>query len=739
MGLCLIAAMDTAWAMDLAWRISSVALGLGFVIFVHELGHFLVAKLCGVKCEKFYVGFDIPIRIGPIELSRFGRFQWGETEYGIGILPLGGYVKMLGQDDDPRNAQLEAERIRVRQDESAAADSDPNSAAAAAPPSADTERGQAWQDGTSAEGLQPGQTVEAEGQDFELDPRSFPAKPVIQRMFIISAGVIMNLIFAVIFAMFAFRGGVPYIPCEIGGTIPGSPAWLAGLPAGSKIIQITRNGQPSEKLRFIWDLSNSGVGLAQDKEDLPLLVRTKEGDTEWFDVRPVLSPISKGKLPMIGVRRASQLKIGKIFDSTSAANATPKLEQGDRIVAADGVALSDALQLEEVFSRDVNKPLTLTVERSSKPSKANTVQTQTLDAVVAPNPIQRLGLVMHHGPITGVRPNSPAARAGFRVGDVLETIAGQVLGDPMSLPTRLQQYYGQEIVVQVRRSGQSMDLTVTPQQPQTFDWSLSPGFPMAAEALGIAYSIGRTVKDVVPDSPAGNAGLKVGDSVVGVRFSSEDKTKSKRKLINRGKIVELSDNGFDWIFVFSQIQLFEADDVLSLSFTRAGTSTDEPSQTANLKPVASAAFNPDRGLLLESQTKTYVADTWSEALALGFRQTGQDASKVLRFLKKLVTGEISATNLGGPLSIAVVAGSEASKGLPRLLIFLTFLSANLAVLNFLPIPALDGGHMIFLLAEGVRGKPVDERMQMALTLAGVACLLCLMVFVFGLDIQRMFF
>ena len=87
-----------------------VAAGLGFVIFVHELGHFLAAKSFGVKCEKFYVGFDVPISIGPIRLPRtLGRFSWGETEYGIGIIPLGGYVKMLGQDDDPCKQVEESE------------------------------------------------------------------------------------------------------------------------------------------------------------------------------------------------------------------------------------------------------------------------------------------------------------------------------------------------------------------------------------------------------------------------------------------------------------------------------------------------------------------------------------------------------------------------------------------------------------------------------------------------------
>ena len=93
---------------------SLAAIGLGFVIFVHELGHFLAAKACGVKCEKFYVGFDVPLRLGPLQLPRaLFRKQVGETEYGIGIIPLGGYVKMLGQDDNPANASKEAERIRV--------------------------------------------------------------------------------------------------------------------------------------------------------------------------------------------------------------------------------------------------------------------------------------------------------------------------------------------------------------------------------------------------------------------------------------------------------------------------------------------------------------------------------------------------------------------------------------------------------------------------------------------------
>ena len=103
MDWCLIA---VGWTDPSMWIAAlEVAIGLGFVIFVHELGHFAVAKMCGVKVDKFFIGFDI----GGLKLC---SFRWGETLYGIGILPLGGYVKMLGQEDNPAQLRKEMERAR---------------------------------------------------------------------------------------------------------------------------------------------------------------------------------------------------------------------------------------------------------------------------------------------------------------------------------------------------------------------------------------------------------------------------------------------------------------------------------------------------------------------------------------------------------------------------------------------------------------------------------------------------
>src|SRR5262245_2040758 len=202
-----VSAIEPTWLETIGswiWMIVGVAGGLTFVIFVHELVHFFVAKACGVKCEKFYVGFDffefkIPFTNWKIPRSLF-KFQLGETEYGLGSLPLGGYVKMLGQDDDPRNAEAEAARIR------------------AAAPTVSDARVEAIATGTASEGFVAGQSVEkltnealahthpgekkeeapvaattTEGKTILLDPHSYPAKPVPARMAIISAGVIMNL------------------------------------------------------------------------------------------------------------------------------------------------------------------------------------------------------------------------------------------------------------------------------------------------------------------------------------------------------------------------------------------------------------------------------------------------------------------------------------------------------------------------------------------------------------------
>jgi regulator of sigma E protease len=107
---------------------------------------------------------------------------------------------------------------------------------------------------------------------------------------------------------------------------------------------------------------------------------------------------------------------------------------------------------------------------------------------------------------------------------------------------------------------------------------------------------------------------------------------------------------------------------------------------------------------------------------------------VYRFLRKLVAGQVSPKGVAGPVSIAQIAYQSAAQGWADLLIFLTMLSANLAVINFLPIPLLDGGHMLLLIIEGVRRKPVAEKVVAPLLWLSLFFLLALMLFVILLDV-----
>ena len=124
---------------------------------------------------------------------------------------------------------------------------------------------------------------------------------------------------------------------------------------------------------------------------------------------------------------------------------------------------------------------------------------------------------------------------------------------------------------------------------------------------------------------------------------------------------------------------------------------------------------------------------FGEAARLGLRKTVESLSMVYRFLQRLSQNQISPKLLGGPVTIARVAGQSAEEGFAALLMFLTMLSANLAVVNFLPIPVLDGGHMVFLIYEGIMGKPPSERVFVLFSYLGLAFILTLMLFVLGLD------
>jgi len=126
------------------------------------------------------------------------------------------------------------------------------------------------------------------------------------------------------------------------------------------------------------------------------------------------------------------------------------------------------------------------------------------------------------------------------------------------------------------------------------------------------------------------------------------------------------------------------------------------------------------------------------ALSIGVRQTGLQIVSVVTQVKRLVTGQASARELGGPISIAQMSGQAARLGFDWFLQFLAFFSVSLAVLNLLPIPVLDGGHAMFLIAEAIRRRPLSPQLRLRLTQVGMLVVLAIMVIALSNDVLRLF-
>ncbi|MEJ7639624.1 MAG: site-2 protease family protein [Singulisphaera sp.] len=120
----------------------------------------------------------------------------------------------------------------------------------------------------------------------------------------------------------------------------------------------------------------------------------------------------------------------------------------------------------------------------------------------------------------------------------------------------------------------------------------------------------------------------------------------------------------------------------------------------------------------------------------GFDDTVTNILSTYATIRSLFQGRVSPKNLGGPIAIARGAYNSADSGFKMLIYFLGFLSINLAVLNFLPVPPLDGGQMVFLIAEKIRGRPLPESALSAGTWLGILLLLMLMVYVMFQDVSR---
>ncbi len=666
----LIAAFDPSKLASTALSWVWVALGLGLVIFFHELGHFAVAKWCGVFVERFSIGF------GPILWS----FKRGDTEYALSAVPFGGYVKMLGQDDmDP--SQLSSEEIAG-------------------------------------------------------DPRSYSAKKVWQRMAIISAGVIMNIITGLLFFAIAFQSGVEARPARLGPIVVGKPAWKAGLQTGDVITRI--NGRKSSDFGDIM----RGVALTRGDVEIEGLDRNNQ------PFKKTITPDKTDTRRMIGVAPSLDVTLGAIRAGKCTIGGTPSADAdaflpSDQIVSVGGQPIKTFAELQNVLVDRRDEELEFVVERRPKESKeqksddASKAKTERVTIKVAPNRFRSLGLSMDIEKITAVEKDSPAGQAGLQTGDKIIRVDGQDVGNtlnPEELPDYLQKKHGQlvEIVYTREVGGAKKEFTSSLIPRNRSGWTDQfeiTGSPLSAPAIGVSFQVTSQVLKVQPDSPAAG------------KISPNDRITSVELVLPKGT----ADDGFGLSFGTLK---FEASDkqpnfwaqavwVMQMAPSRHVRLTVNQSETVELEPFrdpASQHFFPKRGLVLESDSVMQKAESFGAALGMAADHTRGTGTEIYLTLRNLIRRDLSYKELHGPIGIANVAHQFASQGLSPLLLFLGFLSVNLAVLNFLPIPVLDGGHMVFLCWEAVTRKRPSERVLIAATYVGMAFVLGLMGLVIYLDI-----
>ncbi len=663
----------------------AILLGFGFIIFIHELGHFLVAKAVGIKCTQFAIGFGhsllayrkgIGFRVGTTEpeykkmlAEGVDAQTLGETEYRLNWMPLGGYVKMLGQEDMDPNAVSE-------------------------------------------------------------DPRAFNCKPVWARAAVISAGVVMNLIFAIVFFVAAFMAGVDFPPSVVGQLDPRGaaatayandkpqiPAWQ-GLRPGDHITHVDDE--------LVTDMMQVAIksALSSPGQSLHLVVEREGVDVPLtFDIEPKIDT-RPPYLLAIGIAPPMSLVVqtGNQSGTLPSLLADAQVAVGMKVVAVDSKPVTRFDQFYEGLTSARGGPVQVRFEDVQAGTSASVMMKAQpqLTFSKGDKAIHLMGLVPATQ-ITKLVPGSVAEEIGLQAGDIIASLGSARWPSIHDVPTIVapqeQSKTSPTLTMEVLRQGKIVSIGSV--QPR--DGKLGIYMAMATDVAIVSYGLSG--------SPADALNLTAGSTIKSINEHPVNSFDDMQRWLTL--ICEKAQGPID-IHVGFELNVKD-----NPHFVRKVTiNTEQAQQLVNAKWTLPAQLGPGGSSVFGMLKHRVQAQTPREAIGLGLTKTHQFMMQTYVTLARLFQGTVKPEHLRGPIGIVHEGTRIAKQGWPYLMFFLGLISVNLVVINFLPIPIVDGGLMVFLIVEKIKGSPVSIRIQSAAMVVGLVMIAGIFLMTLWYDIGR---
>lgn len=547
----------------------------------------------------------------------------------------------------------------------------------------------------------PGETTGAKDE--------FLGKSVGQRGMVFAAGSIMNAIFGCLCFILAYQVGVQSVAPVVGDVIASLPAAEAGVRRGDRVVEV--NGKP---VHDFFDIpqevayANPDAGLRfvveRDGQRLVLPPPGEEAVENYYspaDKRQVsgVQPFFTNRVEKMVVEREVEGKEEPVTTPFYEAGVRPK----DFLVALAGKSVTtrrEAMEALDGFLGTGADAFEVTVERDGETLAPFTVKIPG-DA----KRVWKMGITVEWRFEVEKVDGSSLLAGRLETGDVILG-AGTLFqsygfsGTLHKLAEKAEFPFPLEFPVE--RGGDK----------RTVEFEAEDGAALTQLAASVTAKPVLVVLGITARSHMGEAGVKPGDEILAMGGAP---------LVSQADLLErMNQTGDEPIEVVWR--------AAKSGETKSAKVSLVPSWNVDLQALGIEAFREQREFLRLS---------FFPSLAMGVQKSWKFASDVFRTLKGIfITRSIGGESLGGPVMIAVASYAFAEYGIGKLLFFLGLLSINLAIINLLPIPILDGGHLMFLAIEKIKGSPVSETAQAIAQYAGLLILLSLMIYVTWNDIER---